>query len=132
MIQTGFRGTFAEIKINELSTIKINELSIIIDIYKNSFDNTYEGHEKCLCNKLFNYKNKDKNNETDIMEKYLKSHYDNIKEMGKVYNNFKNDFKDIIYLIDYPLHDVSKSDNFTLYKKFNMIGYSNDIIFIFI
>ena len=55
--------------------IVINELYNITDIYNKSFDTNYQGHEKCLCKKLFN---KDKlivsNEKIQKLSKYLLTH----------------------------------------------------------
>ena len=112
------------------SDIKINELYTIVDIYKSSFDKIYDGHENCLCSKLFN--NNIKNNkETDIMKNYLKNHYENIQKIGIIYECFMTDNYNINYLINHRINFTGNNNDFTIYKKYGILGYNDENVYIF-
>jgi len=116
------------------SDISINDLYNITDIYFNSYNNTFEGHNECLCNKYFNNENNNKrqNNNIENMKKYLLNHYENINGIGKVYNKFLLEYPSINWQIEHIIpYNNSESPDFILYKKFSLIGYTKNNAFIF-
>ena len=113
------------------SDITINELYNIIDIYNKSFSSESVGHEKCLCKKLFN---KDKliepNDKIKKLSSYLLTHYDQISNIGNLYDKFLSKYPNINYLINHFIYFTGNNNDFDLYKKFNLIGYDNKNVFI--
>jgi hypothetical protein len=105
------------------SDITINELYNIIDIYDNSFSEKCKGHDKCICKSSFNKKTTIKfNSNIEKMSKYLLNHYEDINNLGTIYDNF---------LLEYPkINFNGKNNDFDIYKTFNLIGYDNDRIII--
>lgn len=113
------------------SNITINELYNIIDIYDNSFSEKCKGHDKCICKSSFNEKTTIKmNNNIEKMSKYLLNHYENINNIGMIYDKFLLEYPKINWLIDHTIHFNGKNNDFDIYKKFNLIGYDNDRIII--
>jgi hypothetical protein len=108
------------------SDITINELYNITDIYNKSFDTNHPGHEKCLCKKLFK---KDKliesNNNIQKLSKYLLTHYDQIINIGEIYDKFLQIYPNVNWLINHPIFYSGYNTEFTLNKKFNLIGYDD-------
>jgi hypothetical protein len=108
------------------SDITINELYNITDIYNKSFDKNYQGHEKCLCKKLFN---KDKlivsNEKIQKLSKYLLTHYEQIINIGKIYDKFIKIYPKINWLINHFIDFSGNNNDFKLYKTFNLIGYDD-------
>ena len=122
MIQITDQGIYSQISINDLYNIT--------DIYLNSYTNNLDGHKKCLCNICFIPNNILKiNNEN--MKTYLKNHYEIIKNIGKIYNQFLLEYPKINWLINHKIKYGSDYNSFNLYKYFNLIGYDKDNVFIF-
>ena len=77
----------------------MTELYNIIDIYSDSYDINYEGHKKCPCNYCFN--NIKTNNNIDKMKKYLFTHYEDINNLSKIYDEFLLKYPKINWLINH-------------------------------
>lgn len=113
------------------SDITINELYNIIDIYDNSFSEKCKGHDKCICKSSFNKKTTIKmNSNIEKMSKYLLNHYEDINNLGTIYDNFLLEYPKINWLINHMIYFNGKNNDFDIYKKFNLIGYDNDRIII--
>jgi len=111
--------------------ITINELYNIIDIYNNSFDEKCKGHDKCICKNNFNKKATiEKNSNIEKMSKYLLNHYEDINNLGTIYDNFLLEYPKINWLINHIINFNGKNNDFDIYKKFNLIGYDDDKIII--
>ena len=122
MIQITDKGIYTQISINDLYNIT--------DIYFNSYTNTLKGHKKCLCNTCFS-NNMLKINNNESMKKYLINHYEIIKNIGEIYNQFLLEYPKINWLINHKINYGSDTNDFNLYKYFNLIGYNKDTVFIF-
>jgi len=123
MIQVSDDGIYTDITINELYNI--------IDIYSKAFDTEGKGHEKCLCKKHFNNQIiLDTNNNIKNMNNYLLSHYENISKIGKIYDIFLNKYHKVNWLINHIIKYSGMNTDFKLYKKFRLIGYDQNNIFI--
>ena len=70
------------------TNITMNELYNIIDIYSKSFNHTYDGHNNCLCKTYFKTQCIETNKNIEKMSKYLIKHYEDINNVGKVYDAF--------------------------------------------
>jgi hypothetical protein len=105
--------------------ITINDLYNIIDIYSKSFNHELEGHEKCLCKKHFI--NTNVNNK---MCNYLLAHYENVTNIGKVYDIFLEKFPKVSWLIDHPIDYDTHNNDFEMKKEFKLIGYDNESVYI--
>ena len=113
------------------SDITINELYNIIDVYDNSFSEKCKGHDKCICKSSFNKKTTIKlNSNIEKMSKYLLNHYEDINNLGTIYDNFLLEYPKINWLINHMIYFNGKNNDFDIYKKFNLIGYDNDRIII--
>ena len=107
--------------------ITINDLYNIIDIYSKSFNHELEGHEKCLCKKHFINQNTNVNNK---MSNYLMTHYENIINIGKVYDIFIEKYPKVSWLIDHPIKYDTNNNDFEMKKQFKLIGYDNNDVYI--
>ena len=50
--------------------------------------------------------------------------------MEMIYDKFHEEYKDINWLINHQIYLNSNTNNFAVYKKFSMIGYSRDTVVI--
>lgn len=107
--------------------ISINELYNIINIYSKAFNNNIKGHEECLCKKYFIDNNNDLNNQ---MNKYLLNHYEDISNIGKIYDTFLSNYPNLNWLIDHPVYLNGDTNDFIIYNTFNLIAYDNENVFI--
>ena len=114
------------------SNINIVDIYDIIDLYSNSFinDNT-DGHENCLCKKHFNKSNVQevKNKKIDNMKLYLLKHFEKINDIKNVMKLFHNKYPKINWLNVQSVY-YEGNDNFNISKKFNLIGYDDNIVII--
>jgi len=125
MIQVHDQGKYTDISISELYNIT--------DIYNKSYNKKIDGHDNCLCKTCFDKnQNKEENSNITNMKNYLSKHYEDINNISKIYNNFLKKYSKINWLINHDIIFNSNSNNdFKLYKKFNLIGYDSDNVFIF-
>jgi len=119
MLQTCRKGIGTDITINDLYNI--------IDIYSKSFNHNLEGHKKCLCKKKFINQNIDVNNK---MSNYLLTHYENIINIGKVYDIFLEKFPNVSWLIEHPIEYDTNNNDFEMKKVFKVIGYDDKDVYI--
>lgn len=114
------------------SAISINDLYNIIDVYSKSFEIDTRGHKKCPCKEHFINKNISKNDDKNVntMQKYLLGHYDNMKKMEKIYDNFLDNYPKISWLVDHRIEFNGDNNDYELGKFFQMIGYDSKNIFI--
>lgn len=110
--------------------ITTNELYNIIDIYSKSFDNSFDGHTNCLCKNHFNTKCIETNINIEKMSKYLTKHYEDISNIGKVYDEFLQQYPKVNWLRTHPIIYNGTSDDFKLSKRFDLIGYDSNTVFI--
>ena len=124
MIQICRNGIYADFTINELYNV--------IDIYSKSFNDEIKGHDECLCKKYFSHNNKNNEDNKDIkkMNTYLLNHYERIYCMGEIYNKFLNSFPKVNWLMDHDKKLDGINNDFYINKKFTVIGYDNENIFI--
>lgn len=122
MIQITDQGIYTDITINELYNI--------IDVYSKSFNSSYRGHKNCLCKTHFNTDKIETNNNIEKMSKYLTKHYEAIHNIGKVYEVFLEEYPKVNWLIDHYIRYNGTNDDFTLYNKFQLIGYDANNVFI--
>jgi hypothetical protein len=113
------------------SEITINELYNIIDIYSKSFNNELEGHNECLCKKHFKNQTNKINDKIKLMNKYLLNHYENIYNIGKIYEQFINNYPKINWLINHQINLNGNNNDFDIKRNFQLIGYDSDNVFIF-
>ena len=112
------------------SDITINELYNIIDIYSKSFNSEIRGHDECLCKDYFLNKTNENNTKIIKMSDYLLNHYEQINKINLIYDNFINKFPKINWLIDHNINLNGTNNDFKIYKKFQLLGYDNDNVFI--
>ena len=113
------------------SNINIINLYDIIDLYNNTFNNNIDGHDECLCKTYFN-KSKIpdiKNKKIDNMKLYLFKHFEKINDIKKIMFLFHQKYPKINWLMDHTLN-YEGNDNFSIHKKFNLIGYDENIVII--
>ena len=110
--------------------ITINELYNVIDIYSKSFNDDIKGHDDCLCKKHFKQQTIEINSKIKKMNKYLLNHYEQIYNMGKIYEQFLNKFPKVNWLIDHQINLNGNNNDFQIERKFQLIGYDNENIFI--
>ena len=112
------------------SDITINELYNIIDIYSKSFNSEIKGHNECLCKDYFLDKTNEINTNIIKMSNYLLNHYEQIYKINIIYDNFINKFPKINWLIDHIINLNGTNNDFKIYKKFQLLGYDKDNVFI--
>ena len=114
--------------------ITINDIYNVIDIYSKSFNYNIKGHDDCLCKKHFKQQTNKINNkissEIKQMNNYLLNHYEQIYNMGKIYEQFLNQFPKVNWLIDHRINLNGINNDFNINKKFQLIGYDNENTFI--
>jgi competence CoiA-like predicted nuclease len=114
------------------SNINIVDIYDIIDLYSNSFinDNT-DVHENCLCKKHFNKSKVQevKNKKIDNMKLYLLKHFEKINDIKNIMSVFHKKYPKINWLMNHTL-DYNGNDNFKIGKKFNLMGYDENIVII--
>lgn len=111
--------------------ISINDVYNIINTYSRVFNlETSTGHEKCNCK--INFKNKnEKLNESEIKyQKYLCNHYDRLRHINKILDNFDSDHPKVNWLYSH-LVSLNSTDDFKIYKQYDMIGYDEKNVYIF-
>lgn len=122
MIDITHQGTFTDITMNELYNI--------IDIYSKSFNNSYDGHNNCLCKSHFKTQCIETNKNIEKMSKYLTKHYEDINNVGKVYDTFLQQYPKVNWLRTHEIIYNGTNDDFKLSKRFNLIGYDSNTVFI--
>jgi hypothetical protein len=122
LIEIYNKGIYADITLNELYNI--------IDIYYNSFNNKYNGHDNCICKNNFNNPTIEKNNNIEKMSNYLLNHYDIIYNLEKLYDNFLSENPKITWLMNHNIYFNGKNKDFIICRNFKLIGYDEDKIFI--
>lgn len=122
MIQITDQGVF--------SCISVNELYNIIDVYSKSFNCSYRGHKNCSCKTHFETPSLETNENIEKMRKYLLKHYNDIYNVGKVYDAFLEEYPTVNWLIDHYISYEGTNDDFTLYKTFELIGYDANTVYI--
>jgi hypothetical protein len=122
MTQVCRNGIYADITINELYNV--------IDIYAKSFNHSIKGHDECLCKAHFQCNQVESNSKIKHMNKYLLTHYEQINNMGKIYDQFLASFPKVSWLIDHQINLHGNNNDFKINRKFQLIGYDNENIFI--
>ena len=121
MIECNTRGRYTKFHISELYNI--------VDIYSKSFDqNKATEHVNCLCNKCFTSNISLKINNS--LESYICVHFE---KMNKITNNYKffcDLYPNISWLINHPIYFNGKTNDYNIYKHYQLIGYDNDNIII--
>jgi hypothetical protein len=107
------------------SDMSIDELYRIVDIYSKSFSTALLGHEDCLCEKHFGG-----NVTCRTGKRYLVNHYEQLSSIGVMYDKFLEEHSDVSWLINHNVTFRGKSSALRLYKKFKLIGYTNNDIFV--
>jgi hypothetical protein len=132
------RELFKIINLNEINNVdNTNKITNINKYqYKNKNIDYYKLWEDDLTNfeiaTINNNKNTNdiiNNNEIEN-KKYLNSHYEKIKNIDKIYDNFLMEYPNINWLSNHKIKITHKNDDLKLYKKFNIIGYEEKNVFI--
>jgi hypothetical protein len=111
--------------------ITMNELYNIIDVYSKSYSINCQGHDKCICNKCFdNITTIEKNSNIEKMGNYLFNHYENINNLGKIYDDFLSKYSKINWLINHKIYYNGCNNEYIIYKDFQLLGYDNNDIYI--
>lgn len=112
------------------TNITMNELYNIIDIYSKSFNHAYEGHNNCLCKTYFKTQCIETNKNIEKMSKYLIKHYEDINNVGKVYDAFLQQYPMVNWLRSHEIIYNGTNEDFKLSKKINLVGYDSNNVFI--
>jgi competence CoiA-like predicted nuclease len=114
------------------SDINIVDIYDIFDLYNNSFENDkINGHENCLCRKYFNKVQTVaiKNKKIDNIQVYLLKHFEKINDIKNIMSLFHETYPQINWLMNQKIY-YEGNDNFIMGKKFNLIGYDENIVII--
>jgi hypothetical protein len=65
------------------------------------------------------------------MNNYLLNHYEQIYNIGKVYEQFINTYPKINWLISHQINLNGNNNDFDIKRNFQLIGYDNENVFIF-
>ena len=107
----------------------ISELYNIVDIYSKSFDKTKAtDHINCLCNKCFTSDITLKPNNS--LEPYICVHFEKINKITNNYKLFYDLYPNISWLINYPIYFNGKTNDYNIYKHYQLIGYDNNNVII--
>lgn len=112
------------------TNITMNELYNIIDVYSKSFKNSFDGHNNCLCKKYFNIECIETSVNIENMSKYLTKHYEDISNIGKVYEAFLEKYQNINWLRAHGIEYDGTNEDLKLFKKFINIGYDSNTVYI--
>jgi len=122
MICTYNKGVYSEMTINELYSV--------IDTYTETFNHTIVGHDTCICKEHFDVCEYVSGSENDGMQKYLLNHYENIDNLGKIYDEFLHKYPDVNWLITHKNIHCGTNNDFCMYKYFKLLGYDKNNAFI--
>jgi hypothetical protein len=106
------------------STISPIDIYNIINAYYKSFSYKLEGHNYCLCKKVFN-----NNNEENEMQKYLSTHYDSLKLLDKQFTNFIKDKQELKWLYNHTISLGSNNNDYWVHNNFEFICYNNKNVY---
>lgn len=127
-------GTYSKISIMDIYNI-----IYYYDHCSNSIDKKHE-ELKCICKTVFTEGN---NNNDSIAYKEIKlsivNHYENIKKINKVYENFKKYINNNIsstekfrYNTFHLTYFGSKNKNFSIFEKYDIIAHSDNYVIHFV
>lgn len=123
MIDITHKGIYTDVTMNELYNI--------IDIYSKSFNNYIDGHNNCLCKTHFNTPCIETTNvNIERMSKYLTKHYEDINNVGKMYDTFLEQYPKVNWLRKHEIIYSGTNKDFKLSKNFELIGYDSNNVFI--
>jgi len=109
------------------STISPIDIFNIINAYYKSFSYQFEGHDNCLCKKLFNNNEEHPENE---MQRYISTHYDSLKLLDKQFTNFIKDKHELKWLYKHHITLGSNNNDYRVYNDFVFICYNNQNVYI--
>ncbi len=115
--------------LGEYSDITMSQLYNIVDIYSNSFDSSMKGHTTCLCKSKFK-KQCVINNTIQKTKDYLFNHYEQILNIGVIYDKFLGANPNIKWLINNHFTFNGNNKDISLKHMFPLIGYTDKDIFI--
>lgn len=117
-------------KNGQYTAITINELYNILDVYYHSFNDNIKGHDKCLCKEHFTGNQTIKQNKKiKDMNEYLLTHYENIDNIGKIYDNFLVSLPNVNWLIDHFINFNGNNNDYKINKKCELIGYDDENVY---
>jgi len=118
--------------IGYLSDVHIIDIYNIIDIYDKSFCVNMKGHDNCLCKKLFKQSSKTNMNNKKIekLTIYLNDFYNKIPNIQKNIQYIQENHENISWNINHDCNYNGSSKNFSIFKKFKIIGYNEKNVFI--
>jgi hypothetical protein len=116
----------------EFANIGISDLYNIIDVYSGSFQHNCNGHDNCMCKQFFDESHPvtDLNEACSQMNKYLLNHYEKIHHLGEIFDEFLTEHPNMKWLIDHNIIFKGENDDFYLSKKFNLIAYDAENVFL--
>jgi hypothetical protein len=107
--------------------LTITELYEITHIYYTEFTHNISGHNDCMCCNIDCFP--DNKDSSGTLCKYLQSHYEKIKLIGKQYIKFLANNPKLNILIDKYIIMNDSENNFKISNCYT-IGYNNDTIYI--
>jgi len=114
-------------------SITIDNIYNIIDTYSRVFTNS-RGHENCECNRLFSNNKSILNENEKKYQEYLKNHYNRLTHITILLDAFNNKHPNVNWLyshkVDFGGGIDTKSEDFSLYNSYRMIGYDNINVYI--
>lgn len=106
------------------NTISPTEIYNIINAYYKSFNSNLEGHNYCLCKKLFRLNNKE-----NEIPKYISNHYETLQILDKHFDDFIADKKELIWLCDHKIALGSNNNDYEISQNFDFICYNNENVY---
>ncbi len=111
------------------SDININQLYRIVNLYSKSYNRSYKGHNECRCRRVVKFQNKENDTNQSNMNNYLKTHYDKIQNIKKVYNKFLNKHPNVAWLINHETQ-LNGTNDFDISARFPLMGYDRETVYI--
>jgi hypothetical protein len=124
-----FNYVYEIINNNIFTDITITNLYDITDMYSKCYDETYIGHENCLCKNYFKKKTSNETNNICKLKEYLTSHYEQIEKLRKMYNDFFIKNPNINWNIEHLIYYCGNDDKIEINKRFRIIGYDDINVF---
>ena len=124
------------IKCGYLTEITIFDIYNIVYYYdecSNEIDEKHQNNYKCLCKTEFTSNNNNESNKYQDIRKSIIKHYEKTKQVDETFTNFTCICNEKYHNVS-RFHFVWKSilinkieqNNFKIYSKYDIIGYSND------
>jgi transcription elongation factor Elf1 len=111
--------------------ITINDLYNIVNVYSKVFDPSAVGHEACQCKAHFTHQISDLNENEKKCHKYLMHHYDRMKHLIKLLDDFSKKYPEVDWQYNKYIQYDGECEDLTIYKRYTLLGYDKENVYTF-